>query len=187
MEFIQPNILTPFEVTYGDTGLFVQAAIYNATTGSAVFSSDVNMTEVVTGSYVGWFTPAASSTYFVVKRVFTDGTYSVLNPNYLASSETVQVGSVAGSMIGAQAIVAHISVPTIQTEVELADSILGSVGSATQTIAEVGPVQMISADVSQSTLSAGIESSETLTASVPNPEISAEVNSSDQLTGDVIE
>lgn len=90
MEIIEAGILTPFEVTFIDTGLFVQAWVYDTTTGTPVGPTKIAMTEITPGTYVAYFTPVDGKTYVVVDRVFTDGTYATLDPDYPPNSEAAQ-------------------------------------------------------------------------------------------------
>lgn len=87
---VQSGLRKTFEVTWGDTGLFAQASIYDDSTGTPVHVADVALSELVPGTYVGGFVPLASKSYAVVKRVFTDGTYTTVNTDYPASSEAFQ-------------------------------------------------------------------------------------------------
>jgi hypothetical protein len=79
---------TAFEVSFGDTGLFVRATIFNMATGSPVFSSTVNMVETpgTPGSY-GATHVFPVGTWMITKRVYTDGTYTVLSNLYSPGSE----------------------------------------------------------------------------------------------------
>lgn len=97
MEFLASGILSPFEVTFGDPSLFVRAAIYDMSSGTPVFISNAVMSEVTTGTYVGTFTPANNTTYLIVKRVFTDGTYATVDTNYSPSSESAQSKTLSSS------------------------------------------------------------------------------------------
>lgn len=63
----------------GSTGLFVQASIYEITTGSAVFLSNVVMTGAANGVYTGDFAGGLAKSYLVIVVVYTDGTYSVVD------------------------------------------------------------------------------------------------------------
>lgn len=92
----QSGQILPIEITYIDPGLFVQAEINDVTTGTRVFVQDLHLAEYPPGSYVGYFSPIAGKSYYVIKRVFTDGTYTTVDPNYAPSTLAVQCVNVSG-------------------------------------------------------------------------------------------
>lgn len=93
---VQSGLRNPIEVTYIETGLFVQASIYDLTTGTPVFVGTVNLMEITPGTYVGTMIGAAAKAYLVVKRVFTDNTYAVVDSNFSPSSEAFQAVDLSG-------------------------------------------------------------------------------------------
>lgn len=86
---VQFGILTPFEASFGTSGLAVRASIYETTSGAAVFLSYVVMADL-TGTYLGFFTPGLNRTYLIVKIVYTDLTYATEDSDYSRSSETLE-------------------------------------------------------------------------------------------------
>jgi hypothetical protein len=86
---VQATVPTPFEVSFGNTGLFVRATVFSMSTGSPVVIATVNMVETPStpGSYGAVYTFAAVGPYMVTKRVYTDGTYSTLSTFFAPGSE----------------------------------------------------------------------------------------------------
>lgn len=84
-----------------DESLFVAAQIYNVTTGTPVFLSQVPMFHVEQGSYNGVFTPADGQVYAIVMLVYTDGTYTTPDPDRSPGAESVQGVDMSGSDTGA--------------------------------------------------------------------------------------
>lgn len=64
------------------SGLFIRAAIYDTTTGSAVFVQNLVLSLMVNGTYYGLFTVTAAHQYIASVAVYTDGTYTSINPLY---------------------------------------------------------------------------------------------------------
>lgn len=69
------------------SSLFARASVYDVSTGTAVFVSTVNLTELIGGVYSGVFTPAAAKTYLVIIVIFTDGTYTTIDTGYGPSAD----------------------------------------------------------------------------------------------------
>lgn len=87
---VQSGLRKGLETTWGDTGLFARAAIYDITSGVPALVTNVIMGEVVPGQYIASFVPVEGVSYYVSKRVFTDGTYTVLDDGFPGSSEEFQ-------------------------------------------------------------------------------------------------
>jgi hypothetical protein len=87
--------VSPFCFNYTDFGqdnsLFVRASIYDVTTGTAVFVSNVVMTATDPGMYSGAFTATSGKTYLIISMIYTDGTYATPDPNRSASARCFQV------------------------------------------------------------------------------------------------
>jgi hypothetical protein len=82
------------------TGLNVAASVYDTTTGTPVFLSQIPLTEVnptkSPGSYSGLFTPTAGKVYDIISMVYTDPGYTTLDPNRAPGCETIQAVSISG-------------------------------------------------------------------------------------------
>lgn len=100
MEIAPPNVELPFEVTYSSPSLPVAMSVYDMTSGTPVLISGptamVNLSG--TNTYVGLFTLAIEKTYLILKAVYTDLSFSVLDTDYSQGSETITTtGSSGGS------------------------------------------------------------------------------------------
>jgi hypothetical protein len=60
--------------------MFIQASIYDVTGVSPVLISQIPMTHVAFGSYIGKFTPSYNRIYQVIKVVYTDATFTTPDP-----------------------------------------------------------------------------------------------------------
>lgn len=87
---VQSGLRKSMEATWGTTGLFARADVYDNTTGVPSLVGTFPMAEVVPGTYFASMVPIASRSYLAVKRVYTDNTYEELDPDYAASSEAFQ-------------------------------------------------------------------------------------------------
>lgn len=64
------------------SNLFVQASIYDVTTGTPSLVSTVAMTDTAFGVYSGDFSGQSGKVYLVIALVYTDGTYSTIDTTY---------------------------------------------------------------------------------------------------------
>lgn len=121
MELVAVGTTTSFEATFIDPGLFVQAWIYDMTSGSPIGPVKVTMTELTPGTYYGFFTPLLQSDYLIIKRVFTDGTFTVVDSNYSPASESAQGESFSsnGSACGLTVVLSSAQLNVILDESEL--------------------------------------------------------------------
>lgn len=87
---VQSGLKKGMEATWVDTGLFARAAIYDITSGSPVFVNNAVMSEVTPGSYLATMIPVAGTSYFVVKRVYTNNSFTTVDSNYSPSTESFQ-------------------------------------------------------------------------------------------------
>lgn len=96
MQLINPGL--PFSFIYPSYDenefLFVQASIYDVTTGTDVFLDTVNMVDAANGVYSGNYTGLTGQTYLVVMSCYTDGTYSTVDTSRSPAAECYQ--SVSG-------------------------------------------------------------------------------------------
>ena len=85
---VKAGNIAPFEVTYGDTGLFVMATIKQVTSGGLVPVTTVEMQASNPGTYYGYFVPPAGfeNAYLITINAYTDNTYTTVNQNYDTSS-----------------------------------------------------------------------------------------------------
>lgn len=85
----------PFSFIYPtydeNTDLFVQAAIYDVSTGSPVFLARVDMDDTQNGVYSGTYTGETGVSYLVIMAVYTDGGFSTVDSNRSPSAECYQV------------------------------------------------------------------------------------------------
>lgn len=73
------------------SGLFLAGSIYNITSGTPVFVTKINMTEIAsTGSYIGVFTPVAGLAYSILSLVYTDSGRTIVDTNRAPANETFQ-------------------------------------------------------------------------------------------------
>lgn len=83
------------------TGLHVQATIYDITAGSpGIQTAQVPLFPMPgspsPGSYGGIFTPVAGKVYAIVSMVYLDSGFTTLDPNRAPGCETVQVFNFTG-------------------------------------------------------------------------------------------
>lgn len=63
-------------------GLFVAGMVYDVTSGIPIFVQNIQMPELNgSGVYVGQFNPTALKAYMVIGIVYTEGTYTVIDPS----------------------------------------------------------------------------------------------------------
>lgn len=94
MEFAPSGVELSFEVSFDSPSLYVGMSVYD-TTGIPVLVTGPNpMANVAGNTYVGKFTPSAGKSYLIVKMVYTNNSYSVVDPGYAPGSETIQSGGV---------------------------------------------------------------------------------------------
>lgn len=95
MQIVEAGI--PFSFSYAafdqTTGLFVQASIYDITSGSAVFVTKVNMAHVSSGMYSGNYTGSSGKTYLVIAIVYTDSGYTTVDTTRAIASDCYQDSS----------------------------------------------------------------------------------------------
>lgn len=90
-----------FYTNWIDSGLFPQVLIEDNTTGTPVTVSTLNMSEHKPGCYLASFIPTNATSYISTARVYTDGTYSVVDTNYAASiSDFLGIDTSGGSTTG---------------------------------------------------------------------------------------
>ena len=79
-----------FEVTFDSPSLFVGMVVYDLTGGVPVaVTSPIPMINAPgSNTYGAEFPPLSQHSYLFLKRVYTDASYSVLDSNYAASSES---------------------------------------------------------------------------------------------------
>jgi hypothetical protein len=70
-----------------NTGLFVQASIYDITSGTASLVTTVEMTNDAFGVYSGNYTGAANKLYLVIMLVYTDDTFETIDTTRAPGSE----------------------------------------------------------------------------------------------------
>lgn len=99
MQIVKSGI--PFTFSYPtydeNAGLFVQAGIYDVTTGTPVLVTLVRMTNFTFGVYSGNYTGVLGKTYLVIALVYTDGTYAVVDTTRAPASECYQTVSASST------------------------------------------------------------------------------------------
>lgn len=77
------NPLIPFPFNYPsdglESGLFVQASIYDVSTGTPSLVAETALTEIQNGFYSANFTGLSGKTYLVICAVYTDGTFTTID------------------------------------------------------------------------------------------------------------
>lgn len=92
MNIVPPNVALPFEVTF-EPGLFVAMKVFKVIAGVPTLEDTIPMDDVIGGTYVGFYTLEEGESYLFHKAVYTDGTYTTLNTNFVAGSETITADS----------------------------------------------------------------------------------------------
>lgn len=101
MEFTQSGLLLSFEVTYDSPSLFVAMKVFDDSGASPSLLTTLPMTVFVGNSYRAKYTPAGGKTYLVHKAVYTDGTYTTLDSDYSAGTESFRADDIAGIVLNA--------------------------------------------------------------------------------------
>lgn len=84
---------------YDESGtLFVAMKVYDVT-GTPGLVATTPMTHIFGGSYVASFTPVAAKQYLIHKAVYTDGSYTALDPLRSPGTETFLASSAAGGSL----------------------------------------------------------------------------------------
>lgn len=107
MELVPAGIALSFESTFNDPTLSVALVAYDTTGVTPVLIAGPTEMDLVYGNtYSGKFTPLAGRSYVIVKSVYTDGTFTVLDPTFSAGSESIfaeniptTTGSTAGNNV----------------------------------------------------------------------------------------
>lgn len=73
------------------TGLFVRAGVYDGSTGSFLFQSNVVMNHIFAGCYFGAYTGTDGGAYEFVQLVYTDGTYATVDTSRAPGTESIGV------------------------------------------------------------------------------------------------
>lgn len=101
-QIIENSVVTcAFDYTdFGQSpSLFVQASVYEVILGSPVFVTNVEMAYVTLGAYLGLFTGETGKLYSISKMVFTDGTFTVPDPDRAPGADTFQAFAIPPTVI----------------------------------------------------------------------------------------
>ncbi len=79
-------------------GLYLSANLYDVSLNTAVLITAVTMAHVAHGVYFGSYVPTAGKTYLVDQAVYTNNTYTTLDPERSPNANSFQ-GSVFGNTI----------------------------------------------------------------------------------------
>lgn len=97
MELAPGGVSCSFEVTFDDDDLNVAMSVYDTTTGSAVLvAGPTAMTSVVANTYFGMFTPTTERSYVIYKAVYTDNSFTTLDTDYAAGTESIIAEDIGG-------------------------------------------------------------------------------------------
>lgn len=99
MRLVAANQAFSFNYTdpYQRSGIFVAFRVYDVTSGTAVFLSQVTGVYSAFGSYMASYTPASGKSYLVVGLVYTDGSYATVD---VSSPPTADVYSTLTTFLG---------------------------------------------------------------------------------------
>lgn len=87
---VPSGIPISFEVTFDSPTLPVAMSVYDDSGASpALVSGPTAMSLVVGNTFRGKFTGAAGKPYVIFKAVYTDGTFTSLDSDYSAGTETI--------------------------------------------------------------------------------------------------
>ncbi len=90
MELVPAGVELSFEVTMPSDDLAVGMVVYDDTGDDPVLvDGPIEMELVYGNTYRAKFEPEGSKSYIIVKSVYTDGTLTTLDSNYLAGSESI--------------------------------------------------------------------------------------------------
>lgn len=102
MEFTQSGVPLSFEVTFDNPSLFVGLAVFDDSGVSPIqVGLVIPMLNFSGLSYRGKFTPTAGKSYVFNKSVYTDGTYTTIDPSYPQGSESIRADDIAGILLNA--------------------------------------------------------------------------------------
>lgn len=97
MQIAPGSTTLTFEVTFNDPSLPVAMSVYDLTTGSPVLVQGPSaMSLVADYTYQGHFSGTTGRNYVIIKAVYTDGGFTVLDPNYSQGSESIVVVDLGG-------------------------------------------------------------------------------------------
>jgi hypothetical protein len=97
MELAPADVPLSFEVTFDANDLHVGMSVYDDTGLTPILVAGPSaMTLVADYTYRGKFTAADGRNYIIIKAVYTDDTFSTLNPNYSQGSESIVAQVIGG-------------------------------------------------------------------------------------------
>ena len=116
-----------FYVNWIDTGLFAKVIVEDNSTGTPVLVDEFEMVETYDGIYLASFEPEAGIPYLYTARVYTDDTFTTVDPNYSASvgdfqstetvlnilQEAVMAGQVSEALIDGEIVFSQGDTPTL--------------------------------------------------------------------------
>jgi hypothetical protein len=102
MRLVTPGQLFSFNYTSYDqnASLFVQFKIYDVSSGTASFVSNVVASLAGFGSYMATFNPVANKTYLVIGLVYTSGSYITVDTTRSPSADVYQSAEETISFLG---------------------------------------------------------------------------------------
>lgn len=93
MILVKPGI--NFAINYPSyglvTGLFIQATVYDVSTGTPNVVAHLTLAEIQNGFYSASYPGVSTKTYLVITLVYTDNTYSTIDTNYAPNADCYKV------------------------------------------------------------------------------------------------
>lgn len=97
MELAPSGVSLTFEVTYDQPGLNVAMSVYDTTGVSpSLVSGPTAMALVVGNTYYGKFQGSQGHTYVIYKAVYTDNTFTTVDTDYAAGTESIIAEDISG-------------------------------------------------------------------------------------------
>ncbi len=97
MELVPAGVALSFEVTFDQPSLPVAMTVYDDSGANPVLLlSPFPMRLVYGNTYRAKFTPADGKSYILIKGVYTDGTFTDLDPSYSQGSESIYAQYING-------------------------------------------------------------------------------------------
>lgn len=106
MEIVPVGLPLGFEVTFDSNSLEVAMRVFDDL--GVQVGSPIQMINVFGNTYRGFFTPDDVKGFLIQKAVYTDNTYTTLDPNYSQGSETIIAIRIGGASSGGCSVVGYV-------------------------------------------------------------------------------
>lgn len=129
MNQVDGGISLPFEVTFDSPSLaFVAMKVYDVTVGEVLVATTSMVSVDSSSTYRAKFTADQNKSYVVRKNVYTDGTYTVIDPDHpFGSSESFLTKDAGSSSSEGSSLVAFLGTDFITASITGDENILAMI------------------------------------------------------------